>query len=95
VDKVTWLQANKYHSTKEYAKLNAAKKVWIHQLPSDQAQSCCCVARAGESDDNGDLFEDHNNASVLSKRSTWPNLTNLRLSARRRKPHAASDRLMN
>jgi hypothetical protein len=31
VEKVTWLQANKYYSTKEYAKFTAAKKAWIHQ----------------------------------------------------------------
>jgi hypothetical protein len=31
---------------------------------------------AGESDDDGDLFEDHDNASVSSKRSTRSNLTN-------------------
>ncbi len=30
VDKVIWLQANKYYFTKEYAKLTAAEKVWIH-----------------------------------------------------------------
>jgi hypothetical protein len=31
VNKVTWLQANKYYTTKECAKFTAAKKAWIHQ----------------------------------------------------------------
>jgi hypothetical protein len=84
VDKVTWLQANKYYSTKEYAKFTAAKKVWIHQHCTKSpvtkqkvaAVSCSNDNTTGELDENGDLFEDHNNASILSKRSTWLNLTN-------------------
>jgi hypothetical protein len=84
VDKVTWLQANKYYSTKEYTKFTAAEKAWIHQHRTKSPatkRKVAAVSRgddntAGELDDNGDLFEDHNNASILSKYSTWSNLTN-------------------
>jgi hypothetical protein len=31
VDKVTWLQANKYYTAKEYTKFTAAKKAWVYQ----------------------------------------------------------------
>ncbi len=31
---------------------------------------------AGELDDNGELFKDNNDVSVLSRRSTWLNSTN-------------------
>jgi hypothetical protein len=84
VDKVTWLQANKDYSMKEYAKFTAAKKAWIHQHCTKSPATKHKVAAvlrgndnaAGVLDDNGDLFDDHGNRSVLSKRSTWLNLTN-------------------
>ncbi len=64
VDKATWLQANKYYSTKEYAKFTAAKKAWIHQHRTKSPATKCKVAAvlrgndnaARESDDDGDLF---------------------------------------
>ncbi len=31
INKVTWLQANKYYTVKEYVKFTAAKKQWICQ----------------------------------------------------------------
>jgi hypothetical protein len=84
VDKVTWLQANKYYSTKEYAKFTAAKKAWIHQhrttSPATKrkvaAISCGNDNAARELDDDNELFKDDNDVSVLSRRSTWPNSTN-------------------
>jgi hypothetical protein len=84
VDKVTWLQANKYHSTKEYAKFTAAKKGWIHQYRMTSPATKRKVAAMsrgndnanGESDDNGELFKDDNDVSVLSRCSTWLNSTN-------------------
>jgi hypothetical protein len=84
VDKVTWLQANKYYSTKEYAKFTAAKKAWIHQhsmmSPATKrkvaAMSRGDVNTAKESDDNGELFKDDDDMSVSSRHSTWLNLTN-------------------
>ena len=84
MDKVTWLQANNYYSTKEYAKFTAAKKAWIHQRRTTTPATKCKVAAmsrgndnaAGESDDNGDLFDNHNNESVLSKHPTQSNPTN-------------------
>jgi hypothetical protein len=84
VDKVTWLQAKKYYSTKEYAKFTAAKKVWIHQhrtkSPAIERKVAAVLHgndnAARKLDDNGDLFDDHNNVSILSRRSTWSNSTN-------------------
>ncbi len=84
VDKVTWLQANKYYSTKEYAKFTAAKKAWIHQhhttSPATKrkiaAMSCGNDNTAGKLDDDAELFKDNNDVSVLSRRSTWSNSTN-------------------
>jgi hypothetical protein len=84
VDKVTWLQANKCYSTKEYAKFTAVEKAWIHQHRTKSPVTKHKVAAvlrgddnaAGELDDNGDLFEDHNDVSVLSRCSTLSNLTN-------------------
>jgi hypothetical protein len=84
VDKVTWLQANKYYSTKEYAKFTAAKKAWIHQHRTTTPATKCKVAAmsrgndnaAGESDDNGELFKDDNDVSISSRRSTQSNSTN-------------------
>jgi hypothetical protein len=84
VDKVTWLQANKYYSTKEYPKFTAAKKAWIHQhrktSPATK-RKVSAMSRgddnaAGESDDDGELFKDDNDVSVSSRRSTWSNSTN-------------------
>ncbi len=84
MDKVTWLQANKYYSTKEYAKFTAAEKAWIHQHRMTSPVTKRKVAAmsrsndnaAGELDDNGKLFKDDNDASVLSRRSTRSNSTN-------------------
>ncbi len=84
MDKVTWFQANKYCSTQEYAKFTAAKKAWIHQHHTKSPATKRKVATvlrsndnaARESDDNDDLSEDHDDASVLSKHSTWSNSTN-------------------
>ncbi len=84
VAKVTWLQANKYYSTKEYAKFTVAAKAWIHQHRTKSpaikrkiaAVSCGNDNAARELDDNGTLFDDHNNASVLSRRFAWSNSTN-------------------
>jgi hypothetical protein len=84
VDKVTWLQPNKYYSTKEYGKFTAAKKAWIHQHHTKSPATKGKVAAvllgndnaAGKLDDDGDLFEDHDDASVLSKCSTWLKPTN-------------------
>jgi hypothetical protein len=83
VDKVTWLQANKYYSTKEYAKFTAAKKAWIHQhrttSPATKrkvaAMSCGNDNAASKLDDDGELFKDDNDMSVLSRHSTQSNLT--------------------
>jgi hypothetical protein len=84
VNKVTWLQANKYYSTKEYAKFTAAEKAWIHQHHTTSPATKRKVAAmsrgndnaAGESDDDGELFKDDNDVSILSRRSTRSNLTN-------------------
>jgi hypothetical protein len=84
VDKVTWLQANNYYSTKEYAKFTAAEKAWIHQHCTTTPVTKRKVAAmsrgtnnaAGEVDDNGELFKDNNDMSVSSRRSTGSNLTN-------------------
>ena len=84
VDKVTWLQANKYYSTKEYAQFTGAKKAWIHQHPTTSPATKRKVAAmsrgddnsAGELDDDGELFKDDNDVSVLSRCSTWLNSTN-------------------
>jgi hypothetical protein len=74
VDKVTWLHANKYYTTKEYAKFTAAKKVWVHQNRSvakspTTKRKVAAVTRgedntAAESDNNKDLFGDQDNASA-------------------------------
>ncbi len=84
MNKVTWLQANKYYSTKEYAKFTAAEKAWIHQHHTTSPATKRKVAAmsrgndnaAGESDDDGELFKDDNDVSILSRRSTRSNLTN-------------------
>ena len=36
VDKVNWLQANKYYTAKEYANFNPAEKAWIHQNRTEE-----------------------------------------------------------
>jgi hypothetical protein len=84
VDKVTWLQANKYYSTKEYAKFTAAEKVWIHQHRTTSPATKRKVAAmshgddnaAGESDDDGELIKDDNDVSILPRHFTWSNSTN-------------------
>ncbi len=50
VDKVTWLQANQYYSTKEYAKFTAAKKEWIHQHRTTSPATKCIVASMSPAD---------------------------------------------
>ncbi len=84
VNKVTWLQANKYYMAKEYSKFTVAKKAWIHQhrMKSPAPKRKVAVVSCGddniveESDNDGDLFGNHNDKSNSSKRSTWLNLTN-------------------
>jgi hypothetical protein len=84
VDKVTWLQANEYYSTKEYTKFTAAKKVWIHQHRTTTPATKRKVAAmsrgndnaTGELDDDGELFKDDDDVSILSRRSTQLNLPN-------------------
>jgi hypothetical protein len=74
VNIVIWLQANKYYSMKEYAKFTAAKKQWVHQHRTKSPATKCKVAAVSRSDDNatreldddGDLFGDHNDGSILS-----------------------------
>jgi hypothetical protein len=83
-NEVTWLQANKYYSEKEYAKFTAAKKQWIHQhctKSSATKSKVAAVSRsndttAGELDDDGDLFGYHNDKGILSKCTTCSNSTN-------------------
>jgi hypothetical protein len=84
VDKVTWIQANKYYSTKEYAKVTAAKKVWIHQhrmTTTATKQKVAAMSHgndnaARELDDGSELFKDDDDVSVSFRHSTWSNLTN-------------------
>jgi hypothetical protein len=84
VDKVTWLQANKYYSTKEYAKFTAAEKVWIHQHCTTSPATKCKVAAMSrdndntvrELDDDGELFKDNYDMIVLSRHSNQLNLPN-------------------
>jgi hypothetical protein len=78
VNKVTWLQTKKYYTAKEYTKFTAAKKQWIHQHRTKSPATkpkVAAVSRgddnaAGESDDDSDLFDNHNNESLSSKCST-------------------------
>ncbi len=84
VDKVTWLQANKYYSTKEYAKFTAAEKVWIHKhctMSPATKRKVAAMSRGndnanGELGDDSELFKDDNDVSVLSRHSTRSNSTN-------------------
>ncbi len=83
-NKVTWLQPNKYNTAKEYAKFTATKKAWIHQhrtkspAPKHKVAAVLCSEdnTGRESDNNRDHFGDNKDDSILSKRSTWSNLTN-------------------
>jgi hypothetical protein len=69
---------------KEYAKFTAAAKQWIHQHRTKSPATKRKVAAvshgnynaAGELDDDSDLFGDHDNRSIFSKRSTCSNSTN-------------------
>jgi hypothetical protein len=76
VDKVTWLQANKYYTAKEYANFNPAEKAWIHQNRTEEKDKS--PKRRGddnameESDDGKSLFGD-DDESVSSKRSNAKN----------------------
>jgi hypothetical protein len=84
VDKVTWLQTNKYYTAKEYEKFTAAKKAWIHQHRTKSPAPKCKVTAvlrgedntAMESDNDRDLFGDHNDKSVSARCSTQLNTTN-------------------
>ncbi len=81
VDKVRWLQANKYYTAKEYANFNPAEKAWIHQnrteerekSPKRKVAAVCRDDNAmDESDDEKSLFGD-DNESISSKRSNAKN----------------------
>jgi hypothetical protein len=77
VDKVNWLQANKYYTAKEYTNFNPAEKAWIHQNRTEEKEKSpkrkvAAVRRSDdtmeESDDGKSLFGD-DDESVSSKRS--------------------------
>jgi hypothetical protein len=82
VDKVTWLQANKYYTAKEYANFNPAEKAWIHQNRTEEKDKSpkrkVATVRRGddnameESDNGKSLFGD-DDESVSSKRSNAKN----------------------
>jgi len=81
VDKVKWLQANKYYTAKEYTNFTPAEKAWIHQNRTEGREKSpkrkvAAVRRddngVDESDDGQSLFGD-DNKSVLSKRSNAKN----------------------
>jgi hypothetical protein len=82
VDKVNWLQANKYYTAKEYANFNPAEKAWIHQNRSEEKdkspkRKVAAVRRGDEnamdmSDDDKSLFGD-DDESVSSKKSNAKN----------------------
>jgi predicted NAD-dependent protein-ADP-ribosyltransferase YbiA (DUF1768 family) len=82
VDKVNWLQANKYYTAKEYANFNPAEKAWIHQNRTEEKakspkRKVAAVRRSDEdamdeSDDNKSLFGD-DDESVSSKKSNKGN----------------------
>ncbi len=84
VDKVTWLQANKYYSTKEYVKFTAVEKAWIHQHRTTSPATKRKVAAmsrgndntAGKLDDDSKLIKDDDDVSILSRRSNQSNSTN-------------------
>ncbi len=62
----------------------------LHKVPSSQAQVAAVLHGDGntakESDDHGDLFGNHDNKRILSKRSNWSNLTNPALVRQEKKP---------
>jgi len=81
VDKVTWLQANKYYTAKEYANFTPAEKAWIHQNRTEGREKSpkrkvAAVRRSDdamdESDDGKSLFG-NDDESVLPKRSNAKN----------------------
>ena len=82
VDKVNWLQANKYYTAKEYANFNPAEKAWIHQNRTEEKdkspkRKVAAVRRGDEnamdaSDDDRSLFGD-DDESVSSKKSNAKN----------------------
>ena len=54
VDKVKWLQANKYYTAKEYTNFTPAEKAWIHQnRTEDREKSPKRKVAAVRRDDNG------------------------------------------
>ena len=77
VDKVKWLQANKYYTAKEYANFNPAEKAWIHQncteekekSPKRKVAMVCRSDNAMEESDNGKSLFGDDDESVSSKRS--------------------------
>ena len=77
VDKVNWLQANKYYTAKEYANFNPAEKAWIHQNHDEERSPKRKIAAvrndAMNTDDDNEksLFGDED--SVSSKRSNGKN----------------------
>jgi len=81
VDKVKWLQANKYYTAKKYTNFNPAEKAWIHQNRTEEREKSpkrkvATVRRddnaVDESDDGKSLFGD-DDESVSSKRSNANN----------------------
>jgi hypothetical protein len=82
VDKVNWLQANKYYTAKEYANFNPAEKAWIHQNRTEEKEKSpkrkVAAVRRGDntamdmSDDDKSLFGD-DDESVSSKKSNAKN----------------------
>ncbi len=80
VDKVNWLQANKYYTAKEYANFNPAKKAWIHQNRTKEKdkspkRKVAAVHRSDDmdvSDNDKSLFGD-DDESVLPKKSNKGN----------------------
>jgi uncharacterized membrane protein YgcG len=80
VDKVNWLQANKYYTAKEYANFNPAEKAWIHQNRTEEKdkspkRKVAAVHRSDDmdvSDNDKSLFGD-DDESVSSKKSNKGN----------------------
>ncbi len=81
VDKVKWLQANKYYTAKEYANFTPAEKAWICQNRTEDREKSpkrkvAAVRRddnnMDKSDDGKSLFGD-DDKSVSSKRSNAKN----------------------
>jgi hypothetical protein len=106
VDKVNWLQANKYHTAKEYVNFNPAEKAWIHQNCTEGKEKSpkrkVAAVRRGNgsamdmSDDDKSLFGD-DDESVSSKKSNAKNPALARQQGKKPKnrlPWADSDSCM-